>query len=62
VSVRAYGDWRATELVAARRRGEELSLPSRHQFAKLGTWPEANEEAGLTHSSGASATPDRTRP
>lgn len=62
VSIRAFLDWRGTELVAAGRRGEELSLPSRHQFAKLGSWPEANRRAGLTHASGASATPDRTRP
>lgn len=49
VSVRQYLDWRDGELLAARKRGEELLLPSRHQFARLGSWPEANRKAGLSH-------------
>lgn len=50
VPVRQFLDWRETELVAARSRGEELKLPSRHQFKRLGSsWPEACQTAGLSH-------------
>lgn len=49
VTVRQFLDWREAELVAARRRGEDLQLPSRHQYGRLGSWPEACQTAGLSH-------------